>query len=62
MLPKSFRWSYIIWIHLQEVGVSEVSVRWPADQSLFSATNEMDSMRLSEVDSNLSRLVIRTLP
>ena len=38
----------------------EIATR-QTDQSLYDVTNEMDSMRLSEVDSNLSRLVIRTL-
>ena len=50
--------SEFIWIHLREVGVSAMSVCWPADQSLYDVTNEMDSMRLSEVRSKLSRLVI----
>ena len=53
--------SDFLWIHLRDGGVSAVSLNWPADQSLYDVTNEMDSMRLSEVDSNLSRLVIRTL-
>ena len=50
--------SEFMWIHLREVGVSAMSVCWPADQSLYDVTNEMDSMRLSEVETQHSKLVI----
>ena len=46
--------SEFMWIHLREVGVSAMSVCWPADQSLYDVTNEMDSMRLSEVKNKVT--------